>query len=463
LVDVSDQQREDVPLRYRWLVYGVIIVALLMITVDQTSVATALTALQSDLHTTLAWSSWTVSGYSVGQIVAFPLAGLLADQFGRKSVFLIAIGLFTIASLASGSAQGMGALIACRIVQGLAGGAFIPVGTGIVADYFRRDRDRAIGLFASIVPIGAAVGPVLGGAIVTSWGWRWIFLVNVPLGVTLVFAVTATVRERRRTVVRHVDLPGIVLLVTVLLSGMCAATLGSSTSGAGWRVPVSVAMGLLALVAGWILVRHLRGSPEPLIPLDLLRGRGLGAMHVVNLLFGSAAFGLIALLPHYAQARFGLTSVFAGGLLGLRAVGMMCASTLGVLLIRRIGFRPLLLAGFVVHSVGLVVLAFPPPHVGVTPWIILGATISGVGVGLASPASNNAAMHLAPDRVSSVSGLRGMFRQVGAILAISSISPVVSASAEPVTAQAIAFAVLAVALLIAVPIILRIPSYRGRW
>ncbi|WP_132975898.1 MFS transporter [Pseudonocardia dioxanivorans] len=443
----------------RRLVYGLVSLALLMMSVDQTSVSTALSAVQDDLRMSFATGSWLVSGYAVGLIVAFPLAGVLADHFGRKRVFLLAIGLFTIASLACGLAPGFVPLIGFRLVQGLAGGAFIPAGTGIVADHFRRDRDRAIGLFASIVPVGAVIGPIIGGVLVTTTGWRGIFLVNVPLGIVLLVAVAAAVREQPRVPDRRVDGTGIALLVVTLLGGMCAAVLATGP-GSPAAVATSAAVGVLAAA---LLVRHIGRHPDPFLPRALLRGRGFGAMHVVNVLFGGAALGLVALLPHYAQTRFDLGAVVAGGLLALRAVGMMAASTLGVASIRRLGFRPLLLAGFVIHSVGLVMLAVPPAGVSVALWLGIAATVSGVGVGLASPASNNATMHLAPDQVSSISGMRGMFRQAGAVLTVAVVSAVVSASPEPGRAQAISLLVLALVLLVAVPVAMRVPNHQGRW
>ena len=454
---------DDTPRPRRWLVYALVATALLMMSVDQTSVATALSALQADLGSSLALISWTLSAYSVGSIVAFPLAGLLADRLGRKAVFLGAIALFTLASIACGFAQGIESLVGFRVVQGFAGGAFVPAGTGIVADQFRRDRDRAVGLFASIVPVGAVAGPLVGGVLVTTTGWRGVFLVNAPLGVALLAGVAVLVPELPRRETRRLDWGGVFLLLAMLLSGMSAAMLASTPSPGTTAVAALALLGSAAVAAAWLLLRHIARHPDPFVPMSLLRGRGFGAIHVVNVLFGAGALGLVALLPHYAETRFGFSPVVAGGLLALRAFGMMGASAVGVALIRRLGYRPLLLAGFVVHSGGLLVLALPPPAVDLPLWLGAGAVVSGAGAGLASPASNNAAMHLAPDQVSSISGIRGMFRQGGAILAVAGISAVVSASSDPAGAQTACFAVLAVGLLVAVPVALRVPNHRGRW
>lgn len=164
----------------RHLVFGIVSIALFMASIDQTIVATALGTLQRDLHAPVNWSSWTITIYALGQIIVMPLAGSLSDQYGRRRVFVVAIVVFTTASLCCGLVGSIYLLVPLRAVQAIGGGAFMPSATGIVSDMFGPDRDRAVGLFTSIFPIGGIVGPVLGGVFVTYWSWRGIFLVNVP-------------------------------------------------------------------------------------------------------------------------------------------------------------------------------------------------------------------------------------------------------------------------------------------
>ena len=197
----ADGAGADRPKRGRLLVFGVVAIALLMVSIDQTSVATALPSIQRDLQTSLAWSGWTITVYSLGQIIGMPVAGKLSDQFGRKAVFMVVVGVFTLASLCAGLVHDIDLLIALRAVQGLAGGGIVPSATGIVSDQFGHDRDRAIGMFTSIFPIGAIIGPIVGGVLVTYSSWRAIFLINLPLGVVML-ALTAVLisrSPRRRT------------------------------------------------------------------------------------------------------------------------------------------------------------------------------------------------------------------------------------------------------------------------
>src|SRR5260221_7705368 len=167
----------------RYVVFTIVSLALLMASVDQTIVATALPSLQHDLHAQVNWSSWTIIIYALGQIVVMPLAGKLGDQYGRKKVFLGAAVLFTTASLCCGFASNIYLLIVLRGVQAIGGGAFMPTATGIVSQQFGQERDRAVGLFSSVFPLGGIIGPVLGGLFVTYWSWRGVFPVELaPLG-----------------------------------------------------------------------------------------------------------------------------------------------------------------------------------------------------------------------------------------------------------------------------------------
>ena len=209
-----------------------------MASVDQTIVATALPALQHDLAAPVNWSSWTLTIYALGQIMMMPLAGKLGDHYGRKRVFLAAAVLFTGASLACGFAGNIYLLVILRAVQAIGGGAFLPSATGIVADQFGRDRDRALGLFSSVFPIGGIIGPVLGGVFVTYWSWRGIFLVNVPIGLVLIGLGAVFIPRLPRTAKGPLDLPGVALLGGTLLAAMFGvASLGSGTSPHGARVP----------------------------------------------------------------------------------------------------------------------------------------------------------------------------------------------------------------------------------
>lgn len=447
------------PLPRRHLVFAVVGIALFMAAIDQTIVATALNAIQTDLDAELTWSGWTITVYSLGQIVAMPMAGKLGDHFGRKRVFLAGIGVFVLASLACGFAGDIYVLVALRAVQAVGGGAFMPSATGIVAEHFGRHRDRAVGMFTSIFPIGGIIGPILGGVLVTWFGWRMIFLVNVPIGVVLLVLSYKLIAESPRRPAGRIDVAGLALLATLMLATMY----GLTNLGRGVLSPWFLVPELVAAAAAFLFVRHTMRHRAPFIPPRLLAGRGFGAMNLLNVLFGGAAIGFAALVPLYAEQRFHLDPLAAGTLLTARGVGMICIAALAVLALRRLGHRIPMVVGFGTLIAGLVLMALPPPGVSGYVWLSISAGVTGIGMGLAVPASNNAGLQLAPDQIASIAGLRGMFRQSGAIIAVSVTTAVLANSADPGLAQAHAFVVLAVLLLAAIPLIFTIPDHRGSW
>jgi EmrB/QacA subfamily drug resistance transporter len=445
----------------RHLVFAIVSIALFMAAIDQTIVATALGTLQRDLHAPVNWSSWTITIYALGQILVMPLAGRISDQYGRRRVFIAAIVVFTVASLCCGLATNIYELVVLRAVQAVGGGAFMPSATGIVADQFGRDRDRAIGLFTSIFPIGGIVGPILGGVFVTYWSWRGIFFVNVPIGIVLFFLALAFVPHSAPRSRSRMDGAGIALLGAGLLGVMLAISyLG--TSGASLLSPVFVASLVIGGVALVAFVRHSARTASPFVPLRLLRGHGFAVMNVINFFYGVAVLGFGALVPLYAEERYGLRTLEAGTLLTARAVGMIAVAGMVTFALRRIGYRRPMIAGFVTASVGLVLLALPAPF---SPylWLAIAAAVTGIGLGTATPATNNAVLQLAPEHTAAVAGLRGMFRQSGGITGISIVTAIIARSGDPAIAQAWVFVVLAVVLVCLLPLIFLVPEFHGSW
>ena len=379
----------------RWWVFGTVSLALFMASIDQTIVSTALPTLQRDLHAQVNWGAWTITVYALGQVVAMPLAGKISDLFGRKRVFLSAVALFTAASLCCGLVTDIYMLVALRGLQAIGGGAFMPSATGLVADEFGRDRDRAVGLFASIFPIGGVAGPILGGVLVTYWSWRGIFLVNVPIGILLLVVGRVLLPAGTRRQGARLDVRGVLLLATTLLAAMLGlANLGG---GAALTAPAVVLPEVLALGLGSLFVRHTATATAPFIPARFLAGRSFGVMNLFNFLVGAAALGFGALVPLYAQERFGMRSLEAGTLLTARAIGMMAVSGLTVYALRRTGYRRPMILGSIVIAVGLFGLSLSPHGLSVYAWLSVAAGITGIGMGLSVPSTNNAVLNMVPD------------------------------------------------------------------
>jgi EmrB/QacA subfamily drug resistance transporter len=439
----------------RLVVFGTVSVGLLMAAIDQTVIATALFAIQKDLDTSLAWSSWTITIYALGQIVMMPIAGRLSDEFGRRTLYLAATVLFTVSSLLCALSTNIEMLIAFRAVQSIGGGAFMPSATGVVSDAFGEDRDRALGLFTSIFPIGGIIGPILGGALVTYASWQWIFLVNVPIGLLLMVLIWRVVPAHRPTRTGSVDVSGALLLaLTLLLLMGSASLLGES----GAPIPVVGGMLVAACASGWALGRHLRRHPTPFVPLRLLRDRRFAVVNGLNVLIGAATLGFAALIPIYAEQRFGLGTLRASSLLTARAVAMIVSAALCVLVIRRSGYRPPLIAGMILMGIGMSALVLHPHVDDIYSWLSADAVLTGVGMGIALPSSNNAMLHLAEEDIAALAGLRGMFRQSGGILAVTAASILTAASNDPGGRQGEVFLVNGALLLLTVPLAWLVPE-----
>jgi EmrB/QacA subfamily drug resistance transporter len=452
---------EATPRDRRGLIFAIVSIALFMASIDQTIVATALPAIEKELHAGINWSAWTISIYALGQVIAMPMAGKISDMYGRKKVFMVSAAVFTGASLCCGFAPNITVLLIARLIQALGGGAFMPSATGIVSDHFGSQRDRAVGMFSSIFPIGGIVGPVLGGLFVSYWTWRGIFLVNVPIGIVLLILTARFIPSSATKPSSRIDFAGVLLLAGLISTGMFGITyLGSGNIP--FYDPVFLVSEAAAIGFGWLFVRHSRTDESPFVPYQLLRGHGFGTMNVINYLYGAAALGFSALVPLYAQTRYGIAPLGAGTLLTARAVGMIAVAGMATMALRRTGYRLPMIAGFLVLAAGLVMMA-APAQFSPYGWLSAGAALSGLGMGLSVPATNNASLQLAPEQIAAISGLRGMFRQSGAITAVSVTTAVLARSSQPGMTQAWVFLVFAGILLAILPLVRLVPEHRGGW
>jgi EmrB/QacA subfamily drug resistance transporter len=459
--EASASGAADAPDR-RKLVFGIVSIGLFMASIDQTIVATALPDIERDLRASVNWSAWTITIYALGQVIAMPLAGKLSDIYGRKKVYLIATAVFTISSLCCGFSGNIVLLLVPRFIQALGGGAFMPSATGIVSDHFGAERDRAVGMFTSILPVGGIIGPIIGGVFVTYWSWRGIFLVNVPIGIILILLTAKYIPNSSTRKRSSIDVRGIGILAVLIVTAM----FGVSYLGSGQVSldnPVFLGCEAVALVALVAFARHSRHHPAPFVPYRLLRGRGFGTMNLINFVYGAAALGFAALVPLYAQNRYGIAALGAGTLLTARAVGMIAIAGVAAMALRRTGYRLPMIAGFVILAGGLVMMSAAPTGLSAYAWLAIAAALTGCGMGVSVPASNNASLQLAPDQVAAIAGLRGMFRQSGAITAVSITTAIAARSSHPGLVEAKVFLVFAVLLIATLALVPLVPDHHGNW
>lgn len=451
---------------HRGLVFSIVALALLMMSIDSTIVATALHSLRSGLQTSIDWAGWTITAYSLGFVIILPVTGKLSEQYGCRKVFLGSVVAFTIASLCCGLADNIYVLIALRGLQAAGGAGFTPSATEIIVNHFGDARDRAVSLFGSIFAIGAMIGPIFGGLFVSYWTWRGIFLVNVPIGVAvIVLALRYVPRDQSRIggKRRSMDATGMALLGGGILSGMLAISYLAERHAHAWS-PAFVIPMAIATVVLWMFFRHINRSADPFIAPRFISGSGFGAINLVNGFYGGVTAGVIALVPLYAQNRYGINVLDAGTLLTAQGAAAIVLSIAGAFALRRTGYRLPLYVGGVAIAAGTLLLA-PSPIAGIPPyaWLAGAALLIGIGRGANNPASRNAGLQLAPEHSSTLAALRTMCMQIGTIITISIDTAILANSHDPGRTQAWLFA-LAAALLVAVfPLIARVPEHRGSW
>lgn len=451
---------------HRRLVFAIVALALLMMSIDQTIVATALHALRRGLDTSIDWAAWTITAYSLGFVVMLPISGKLSEEYGCRKVFVVSVVAFTIASLCCGLADNIYVLVALRALQAAGGAGFTPSATEIIVEHFGNVRDRAVSLFGSIFSIGAMIGPIFGGLFVTYWTWRGVFLVNVPIGIAVVvLALRYVPRDRAQTGHAHasMDFAGIALLGAGLLSGMLAVSYMAEGNAHAWSFAFAVPLAI-AIVALWTFFRHIGRSTQPFIAPRLINGPGFGTVNVINALYGGVTSGAVALMPLYAMNRYNISALGSGTLLIAQGAAAIIFSIVAVFALRRTGYRHPLYAGAIVIAVGMLLLALSPVA-GILPyaWLAGAAFLVGVGRGVNNPASRNAGLQLAPEHASTIAALRTMCMSIGTIVTISIDTAILANSHDPGHIQAWLFVAIAALFVVALPLIARVPEHHGSW
>ncbi|MFJ3443906.1 DHA2 family efflux MFS transporter permease subunit [Streptomyces sp. NPDC086081] len=334
---------------------GALLLGMLLAALDQTIVSTALPTIVSDLGG-LDHLSWVVTAYLLAATAATPLWGKLGDQYGRKRLFQTAIVIFLAGSALCGAAQDMAQLIAFRAVQGLGGGGLIVLSMAIVGDLVPpRERGRYQGLFGAVFGATSVLGPLLGGLFTQHASWRWVFYVNLPVGV-VALAVIATVLRIPRRRQRHViDYLGTFLIAAVATCLVLVASLGGTTWG--WGSAQIVALAVLGVVLAAAFVAVERRAAEPVLPLRLFRVRTFTLSAVISFVVGFAMFGAMTYLPTFLQVVQGISPTMSGVHMLPMVAGLLLASTASGQIVSRTGrWKVFPIAGTGITTLGLLLL-----------------------------------------------------------------------------------------------------------
>ncbi|MER7914871.1 MULTISPECIES: MDR family MFS transporter [unclassified Streptomyces] len=334
---------------------GALLLGLLLAALDQTIVSTALPTIVSDLGG-LEHLSWVVTAYLLASTAATPLWGKLGDQYGRKKLFQTAIVIFLIGSALCGMAQNMPQLIGFRALQGLGGGGLMVLSMAIVGDIVPpRDRGRYQGLFGAVFGATSVLGPLLGGLFTEHLSWRWVFYVNLPIGIVALAVIAAALRIPVRSARHVIDYLGTFLIACVATCLVLVASLGGTTWAWGSPQVIGLAVAGVLLAVAFVAVE--RRAAEPVLPLGLFRIRTFTLAAVISFIVGFAMFGAMTYLPTFLQVVHGVSPTMSGVYMLPMVFGLLLSSTVSGQIVSRTGrWKVFPVTGTAVTAIGLLLL-----------------------------------------------------------------------------------------------------------
>lgn len=416
------QMSEQFPAR----VFLLTAVPLFMVTLDNLVVTTALPSIRLDLGAGLEGLQWTVNAYTLAFATFLLTAAALGDRLGRRRMFSVGLVVFTVASALAALSPNEGALVAARALQGLGAACIAPLSLTLLSEATTEGRrGLAIGLWSGVSGLGVALGPVVGGAIISGISWHWIFWVNVPIGLIVLPLVMRGLRESRGPN-STLDLPGLVLAA----AGLLALTFGIVRAPAlGWgsaAVVSTITVGVLTL-AGFLYWES--RSPAPMLPTRFFRSRAFSATNVVSFAMFFGTFGAIFFLAQFFQTVQGYSALQAGlRTLPWTAMPLLVAPVAGIFS-DRLGARPLMAAGLALQAfaIGWIALKMDVavPYSSLVPAFVAG----GVGMALVfAPSANAVLASVRPKEAGQASGATNTIRELGGVMGIAILATAFSAA-----------------------------------
>jgi EmrB/QacA subfamily drug resistance transporter len=396
-----------------WLFVG-LMVTMLMASMNQTSLSTALPTIVGDLGG-VEQMSWVITGYILASTIMMPVYGRISDQLGRKPVLLTAIVLFMVGSVLGGLAGNIWWLVFARVVQGIGGGGLIILAQAAIADVVpARERGKYMGIMGAVFAVSSVGGPLLGGWITEGPGWRWVFWINLPLGVLSILATMAFLHlPKRPKSDAKTDYLGMTILAAATTAVVLVCTWGGHTYG--WGSPQIIGLIVAAVLLAGAFVLCERRAEQPVIPLALFADRNFTVTTGAALLIGVAMFGAVGYFPTYLQMVTGVNATEAGLLMAPMMGALLVASTISGAIVSRTGrYKAFPLAGALIMGVGLWLMA-SLTITSATWWMCTVLAIFGVGIGFSMQILTLIVQNSFPNAiVGTATAATNYFRQVGA-------------------------------------------------
>ncbi|MGQ4386829.1 MFS transporter [Streptomyces sp. SAS_270] len=389
-----------------------------LVLLDVTIVNVALPQIGSGLGTDVGGLQWLVDGYALALAALMLTSGTAGDLYGHRRVVLSGLVVFGAGSLACGLAPGVGVLVAARVVQGIGAALLLPGTLALIGRAFPdgAGQARAIGIWAGIGSLALPAGPLLGGALTEAFGWRAIFLLNVPIVCAALVCTAGLVRESREARAGRLDLPGLLLGSLLLLTTTYAFIEGGRTGPGSHAVLTAVVLAVLALSA--LVVAELRRGDDAMLPPALLRRPAFGAANVVAGIMNLGTLGMLFVLMLFLQSVQHRSSLLAGLAVVPLFAPLAVMAPFGGRITSRVGSRLPAAAGLVLAAIGLALLLRAAPHCGY-PVLLPAFLLWGIGLGLLTPAVVAAAIAAVPgERSGLASGVNNTARQTGGAIGI---------------------------------------------
>ncbi len=396
----------------KWWTLLAVSVGTFMLLLDITVVNTALPSIEKDLSASFTDVQWVIDAYTLSLAAVVLTAGSLADRLGRRAVFAIGLAIFSVASLAAGLAPDATFLNVARAIQGIGGAAMFAVSLALVAQEFPAGRERAtaMGVYGATIGVAVAVGPLVGGAITSGLGWRWVFFLNVPIGLAAIAVTFLRIRESRDPNATRVDWLGLVTFSSALVMLVLGLLRGNDD---GWGSPLILGLfaGAAAMLTAFTVIE--RRVPEPMLPLGLFRGRAFTGVQLAAAAVSASLFALFLYLTLYLQNYLGYSPLQAGlRYLPITLVPFLVAP-LAVALMARVRARVLMAISLALVGGGLLLMSGLTASDGWTA-LLPGFIVAGIGVGLLNPVIADVAVSVVPKEQSGMAaGINDTFRQVG--------------------------------------------------
>jgi EmrB/QacA subfamily drug resistance transporter len=405
------------------VILGALMLGMFLAALDQTIVATALPTIAGDLHG-LNHLSWVVTAYLLTSTISTPLWGKLGDLYGRKNLFQLSIVIFLAGSMLSGLSQHMVELIAFRAVQGVGAGGLMVGAQAIIGDVVpARQRGRYMGYFGAVFGLSSVLGPLAGGWFTQHLSWRWVFYINVPIGIVALFVIAAVLHIPVKRVHHQIDWLGTALLSAGVTAIILLTTWGGVQYTWGSGTIIALGVGGAVLLVTFCLVET--RAVEPVIPLGLFRNRTFSAASGVGFIIGFSMFGAIVYLPLYLQTVHA-ASPTASGLELLPVVGGMLFTFIvsGRLVTRTGRYKIFPIVGSAVLAGGLVLLSRLGPHTSFES-AALYMVVVGLGIGLVMQVLVVAVQNSVPfTQLGTATSTATFFRTIGGVFGVSALSTV---------------------------------------